>query len=99
MPDTIQVIRIEDVARVFPVTTELEDGQLWAVLGDAGYSDEVLVGDVIELIGEVRPNTYTEAADLDPPVAHMRRRLITDWEIVRDGGGVMAKDTLQEGKD
>lgn len=47
MPETIQVVRIEDVQRLFPVTTEIENGQLWAVLGD--LANEYRVGDVIEL--------------------------------------------------
>ena len=39
-------------------------------------------GREVTMTVETRPNTYEEAADLDPPAAHMRRRLITDWEIV-----------------
>ncbi len=66
----MQVVRVEDVKRLFPVTTELEDGQLWAVTGD--LANEFRVGDVIELTEEPSNPNQTNV------------RWVSKWVVVDD---------------
>ena len=74
----LRVVRVEDIERVFPVTTELEDGQLWAVLGD--LANEVLVGDVIELTEERFRPFIDDGESMGQ--GKQSRRLVTEWEGV-----------------
>ena len=77
MADTIQVVRVEDVERIFPgrVTAEIEDGKLW--LGD--LASRVLVGDVIEL---TEHRFMARNAHTDQPIT--QRKYESKWEPVDD---------------
>ncbi len=77
MADTVQVVRVDDVERIFPgrVTAEIEDGKLW--LGD--LASRVLVGDVIELT-EARRNVAGQ--DDDGPLNgedYIETRVVSEW--------------------